>query len=77
MRTYKKGMFISAEGNLAIDQYMKELAITARKIRNIGNKKAERKDTAKVKRVELNARTRMSTMDGIAEAKDYINRAKQ
>jgi len=77
MRSYKKGMYISVEGSLALDPYMKELAISANKIRNIGNKKAERKDDSKVKRVELNARTRMSTMDGINSAKDYLERAQQ
>ena len=40
-----------------------------------GMKKEERKDEAKVKRVELHMHTQMSQMDGMTSAKDLIKRA--
>ena len=76
MRTFKKGDYISIDGNLSIDKYNKELNLMVKKIKKISLKKEQRQDNARVKRVELNSRTKMSTMDGIVDPQDYIDRAK-
>lgn len=77
MRSLIKGTYISIDGNLSIDKYTKELTLVAKKIKKIGIQKEQRKDNSKIKRVELNAKTRMSTMDGVIDPRDYVERAKE
>ena len=75
-RKFKKGMYIEVSGDYQIDTYSKEPVIIARKIRESEVDSDIRKDNAMVKRVELGARTRMSTMDGVVNASDLVKRAK-
>ncbi len=71
----KKGMTIRVKGQLQFDTYSKETNIMCRSIMAIDPIKKERVDTHPIKRIELNAHTRMSDMDGIASAKALIEQA--
>lgn len=69
-----KGLKIG--GTAQFDPFAKELGVIANTIvETAGMKKQERKDEAKVKRVELHMHTQMSQMDGMTSAKDLIKRA--
>lgn len=69
-----KGLKIG--GTAQFDPFAKELGVIANTIvETAGMKKIERKDEAKVKRVELHMHTQMSQMDGMTSAKDLIKRA--
>ncbi len=74
---YEKGDFLSISGNFQIDSYSKQATVIARKIVNRANPFTKRKDDSSRKRVELGARTRMSTMDGIVTPTELLNRAKE
>ena len=72
---YFVGQYLEISGAYQIDSYTKEPTILARKIVIRKSDDAGRTDMAEVKRVELAARTRMSTMDGIVSAKQLVDRA--
>ena len=60
-------------GNAEYDSFAKDVVLTASTIEVLGvHKEEEVKDEAPVKRVELHAHTKMSTLDGITDASDYI-----
>ena len=72
----KPGMFVEVDGEARYDTFSHEVVIMTKKYSIVeGIKNDLKKDTAKEKRVELHAHTKMSDMDGIADAKDYVNRA--
>jgi len=72
----KPGQFIQAEGEAKFDTFSQDVTIITNKYSLIeGAKQETRKDRAKEKRVELHVHTKMSDLDGIADAKDYIERA--
>lgn len=72
----KKGMTIMVSGDVEQDRYSGgELVISARSIATV--EKVKVVDNAPKKRVELHLHTNMSSMDGINNAKDLVNRAAQ
>lgn len=71
---FKTGNYLKVKGDVQFDKYAKEINIMSRDI-SIASKPPTRKDNAKEKRVELHLHTKMSRMDGITPAKDYIKRA--
>ena len=76
-QNYKPGMFIEVSGNLQLDAYSNELTINVNKIVVSSGAKIKRSDNETNKRIELSARTKMSTMDGILTPKELIQRAKE
>jgi len=71
---FKVGNYLKVKGDVQFDKYAKEINIMTRDI-SIAAKPPSRKDNAKEKRVELHLHTKMSRMDGITPAKDYVKRA--
>ncbi|MCR5231641.1 MAG: PHP domain-containing protein, partial [Acholeplasmatales bacterium] len=74
---YEKGMDINVEidayGLAVYDTYSKRLIIDAKEINVCGlHTEKEVKDNALEKRVELHCHTKMSTMDALTDATDYI-----
>ena len=72
----KKGAFIKLKGVTTVDKFDSQLNIQS----VVGVKKAmdfrvPRVDTYPEKRVELHCHTKMSDMDGVAEAKDIVKQA--
>ena len=67
---------VKLEGTAQFDPFAKELGVIANVIiESTGIKREERKDEAKVKRVELHMHTQMSQMDGITSATDLLKKA--
>ena len=60
-------------GKAEFDSYSKQVVLTASTIQYLGKKEPDKVvDLAPVKRVELHTHTKMSTLDGITDAADYI-----
>ncbi len=60
-------------GTAEYDTFAKDVVLMASSIENLGmHKEEEIIDDAPVKRVELHAHTKMSTLDGLTDAVDYI-----
>ena len=75
---YKEGTYIEVAGNYTIDAYSTQPTITLNKSpRIVKNDALNRDDNEAFKRVELSARTKMSTMDGITTAKALFERAEK
>lgn len=70
----KKGDYIVVKGDVAMDNYAKELTLSARGV--CKGVKPIRTDDAKEKRVELHCHTNMSEMDAINSVKDIVKMAK-
>lgn len=63
-------------GNAEYDSFAKDVVLMATSIENLGlHKEEDVVDDAPVKRVELHAHTKMSTLDGLTDAADYIKLA--
>ncbi len=72
----KEGAFIKLKGISMIDKFDHELTIgSIAGVKKIPDFTISRMDTAPHKRVELHCHTKMSDMDGVAEAKDIVKRA--
>lgn len=71
----KAGKWFTIRGYTKNDTFAKELVLNARDIMKFNAPDESRKDTCDIKRVELHAHTKMSQMDGVMEAKDYIKTA--
>ncbi len=69
----KNGIRVLVRGECRMDSFLGELCITVRDIQQMP--KAERKDTAEEKRIELHMHTTMSTMDATADAGELIAQA--
>lgn len=69
----KKGMYVKVKGNVQYDNFSKESVLMLNSI--VKAKKTMRMDTADKKRVELHMHTKMSTMDGMTDAKNLIKTA--
>ncbi|CAM9103118.1 PolC-type DNA polymerase III [Mycoplasma marinum] len=75
---YKVGGWVNVTGQMTMNTYKgNQHEIKVNKIHPIESKLSGRQDNAPIKRVELNTKTIMSTMDGIASAKDYVEKAKE
>ena len=72
-RLEKPYVCVSVRGRVEFDTYRRELAVTARDI--IADEMPEVTDTAPVKRVELHAHSKMSSMDSVMDAADYVKQA--
>ena len=74
----KKGAFIKVKGVTTVDRFDNDLIINSVSgIMKTGDFTVKRMDTSPVKRVELHCHTKLSDMDGVADAKDLIARAKE
>ncbi len=74
----KKGTFIKVKGVTTVDRFDNDLIINSvYGIMKTGDFTVKRMDTSPVKRVELHCHTKLSDMDGVADAKDLIARAKE
>lgn len=74
----KKGAFIKLKGVTTIDRFDSELTIgSVVGIKKIPDFTTTRMDTSPEKRVELHCHTKMSDMDGVADAAEIIKRAVQ
>ncbi|AZT90807.1 PolC-type DNA polymerase III [Caldicellulosiruptor changbaiensis] len=67
------GDYIKVEGNVEFDEFEKAIVVNAKNVNRAV--KPERLDTAEVKRVELHAHTKMSTMDAVCSAEELIKTA--
>ncbi|MCK5866855.1 MAG: PolC-type DNA polymerase III [Mycoplasmataceae bacterium] len=75
---YKEGTYVEVAGNYAIDPFSTQPTITLNKSpRIVKNASLNRDDDEPIKRVELSARTKMSTMDGVVSAKLLFERAEK
>ncbi|MBQ1931319.1 MAG: PHP domain-containing protein, partial [Lachnospiraceae bacterium] len=74
----KKGATLKIKGVTTIDKFDGELTLSSVSgIRKGEETEDPRRDMAEVKRVELHCHTKMSDMDGVADAKDIIKQAKR
>ena len=70
----KKGQWIKVQGTVSNDQFLRDTIIEPKLLELVS--KEEKKDNYKGrKRVELNTHTKMSQLEGISSAKDYLARA--
>ncbi|MBQ6998925.1 MAG: PolC-type DNA polymerase III [Clostridia bacterium] len=69
----KKNAYLKIRGQIQYDTYANENVLRAYDIEK--TKKVLREDNAEEKRIELHMHTKMSTMDGVSNAKDLINTA--
>ena len=76
-RNLDVGNHVIVQGQYQVDTYTKENVIMANSITVLNNEGDDDTDAADIKRVEFNIKTKMSTMDGIASAKDVVKKAKQ
>ncbi|QNO16460.1 PolC-type DNA polymerase III [Alkalicella caledoniensis] len=71
--TINPGTFIKVYGNIQHDKYSQELTVLPRDVNKISIEL--KKDSAEIKRVELHAHTKMSSMDATTSAADLVKRA--
>ncbi|MBC9783460.1 PolC-type DNA polymerase III [Heliobacterium chlorum] len=69
----KDNAWVKVRGQVQLDKWQQELTLLARDIN--AHKVSIRPDNAEVKRVELHAHTKMSSMDSVVSAKDLVARA--
>ncbi len=75
MKVLSKGkVWVQVFGEVRYDDFAKETIIFAKNIEIIKSPKP-REDLAKTKRVELSVHSKMSAMDAVSEASEYISRA--
>ncbi|MDE7095445.1 MAG: PHP domain-containing protein, partial [Anaeroplasmataceae bacterium] len=75
-RDMKEGSRLKITGKAEYDSFAKQVVINATTIEYIGKKEnVSVTDTAEVKRVELHCHTKMSNLDGLTEATDYVKTA--
>ena len=70
----KKGQWLKVQGTVSNDPYLRDTIIEPKLLELVS--KEEKKDNYKGrKRIELNTHTKMSQLEGISSAKDYLARA--
>ena len=72
----KENAYVTVQGNYSIDEYEKNEPVIMAKFLNEAEAPAVRTDDEEEKRVELHLHTKMSMMDAVTSAEDYIKRAK-
>ncbi|KAB1437667.1 PolC-type DNA polymerase III [Candidatus Galacturonibacter soehngenii] len=78
LKELKTGVFIKVKGITTVDRFDSELTIASvAGMKKIPDFTTSRMDTNPEKRVELHCHTKMSDMDGVADVKDIIKRAKK
>ena len=78
MKELKEGAFLKIRGVTVNDSFDRELTIgTVTGMMKIPDFTTTRMDNSVKKRVELHCHTKMSDMDGVADVKDIIKRAKK
>ncbi len=70
-----EGINVMAKGKAAFDTYANSAVLRIRDL--VKKKKNKRVDTAPIKRVELHAHTKMSSLDGLSDIKEYVKQAKE
>lgn len=75
----KVGMKMKVKGVAQYDKFSGEITIVANTIEHTNKvvPKDTRRDLERDKRIELHVHTKMSTLDGIDDVKDYVKTAKQ
>ncbi len=73
--TIKDGNNVIVFGKCEYDAYMKDVVVNLDRVEEIIVPELEREDSAELKRVELHTHTKMSTMDAVTSASDYIKLA--
>ena len=74
----KKGAFVKVKGSAVFDKFDNDVTINSvYGVMKISDFTVKRIDTSPVKRVELHCHTKLSDMDGVADVKDLIARAKE
>ena len=69
----KPGVELRIIGNAEYDTFARDVVLTASSIERLGvHKEEDVVDDAPIKRVELHAHTKMSTLDGLTDASEYI-----
>lgn len=71
----KEGTWIEIGGKLGFDTFAKDEVFTANTITVIDSLDEKRTDEEEEKRVELHVHTKMSNMDGVCDASDFIKTA--
>ena len=70
----KKGQWLKVQGTVSSDPYLRDTIIEPKLLELVS--KEEKKDNYKGrKRIELNTHTKMSQLEGVSSAKDYLARA--
>ena len=70
----KKGQWLKVQGTVSNDPYLRDTIIEPKLLELVS--KEEKKDNYKGrKRIELNTHTKMSQLEGVSSAKDYLARA--
>lgn len=72
LTSFKEGTWIEVSGKVSYDTFAKDEVFTATSIKAIDPLEETRKDDADEKRVELHVHTKMSNMDAVCDASDYI-----
>ena len=75
LTSLKEGTWIEIGGKLGYDTFAKDEVFTANTIKVIEPLEEKRVDDAEEKRVELHVHTKMSNMDGVCDASDFIKTA--
>ena len=74
--TFKDDDYVSAKGKIQMDNFAKDIVLLADSIENIKAPETKiRQDVSDEKRVELSVHTKMSNLDGVASASDYVRLA--
>lgn len=76
MSSLKKGQWIKIEGNVSYDTFLNDTVIEPRSIESV-IKEEKIDDYNGKKRIELNVHTKMSPLDGVSSAKEYLERAEK
>ncbi|MBF0714193.1 PolC-type DNA polymerase III [Gemella sp. GH3] len=76
LSSLKKGQWIKIEGNVSYDTFLNDTVIEPRAIESI-TKEEKLDDYEGKKRIELNVHTKMSPLDGVSSAKEYLDCAEK
>ena len=75
LMSLKEGMWVEVSGRVGFDTFAKDEVFTANVIKEIESLDTKREDEEEEKRVELHVHTKMSNMDAVSDASDYIKKA--